>query len=195
MENLLSLMGAVLALMGSPGPVTLASAALGATYGARAFTHVATMTLGTFTVMVLVATGVTGLIAALPGAAPVVSALAGLYILYLAYRIATAPPVGALEQSLELPSLLGVYGMSVANPKAWGAMGALFSGYPLLDDPVGGAALKVGLLTACALAINTTWMFGGTALAGAMRGPNSGRVLNLGFGLLLVASVAAMLFL
>jgi threonine/homoserine/homoserine lactone efflux protein len=175
--------------------VTLASAAFGATYGLRAFPHVVTMSLGTSTIMVLVATGVTGLVASVPAAAPVLSALAGLYILYLAYRIATAPPVDELEQRAVLPPLLGVYGMAVANPKAWGAMGALFSGFPLLGDPVTEAILKVGLLTALALVINTAWMLGGRTLARAMQTTHTSRALNLFFALLLVVAVVVMLFL
>jgi len=195
MENLLSLSAAVVALMSTPGPVTLASAAFGASHGLRAFPHIAAMTAGTVTIMVAVALGITGLMASLPGAAPMIAALAGAYILYLAYRIATAPPAGALAADIALPPLIGVYAMAVANPKAWGAMGALFSGYPLLADPVAGAALKVVLLTGAALAINIGWMLGGSALAGMMRSPRASRALNLGFSLLLVASVAAMLLL
>jgi len=195
MENLLSLSAAVIALMSTPGPVTLASAAFDAAYGVRAFPHVAVMTTGTATVMVLVAFGVIGLLALLPGLTPAVSVLAGLYVLYLAYRIAMAPPVGGIEEDEIFPSLFGVYVMAVANPKAWGAMAALFSGYPLLQDPVAGAVLKVGLLTACALAINTAWMLGGTTLARLVQSPRAGRALNILFALLLVVSVAAMLFL
>jgi len=195
MENLAPLAAAVVALMSTPGPVTLASAAFGAAYGVRAFPQVATMTAGTVTVMVLVAAGVTGLLASLPGVRPVLTALAGAYILYLAWRIATAPAVRRLAPNAALPTLPGIYAMAVANPKAWGAMGALFSGFPLLPDPVAGAMLKVALLSCCALTINTTWMLCGTALARLMQNPRAGRALNLAFGLLLAASVVAMLVL
>ena len=163
MDEFAAMLPAVLALMGTPGPVTLASAGFGAAWGLSAFRHVAAMTAGTATVMVLVAVGITGLVASIPGAAPVLTALAGAYFLYLAWRI--------------------------ANPKAFGAMAALFSGFPLLADPVTGAALKTGLLTSFALTINTVWMLGGTALAGVMRDPVRSRALNLGFAALLVVSV------
>ena len=82
--------------------------------------------------------------------------------------------------------------MAVANPKAFGAMAALYSGFPLMADPVAGAALKTGLLASFALTINTGWMLGGTALAGVMRDPVRSRALNLGFAAMLVVSVAAL---
>ena len=95
MENVTAMVPAIIALMASPGPVTLASAALGAAYPwSIALPRVLAMTIGTATVIVLVASGVTGLITAMPGAAPVLMVLAGSYILYLAWKIATAPPIG-----------------------------------------------------------------------------------------------------
>lgn len=192
MENVAAMVPAILALMASPGPVTLASAALGAAYPwSVALPRVVAMTAGTMTVIALVATGVTGLVTALPGAAPILTALAGCYILYLAWKIATAPPVG--ERPGNAPLLLGAYLMAVANPKAFAAMGALFSGYPLYPgDPVQTAILKAGGLSLTALCINTTWMLSGSALRGLMSDPKVSRSINIAFSVALVASVAAM---
>jgi threonine/homoserine/homoserine lactone efflux protein len=82
--------------------------------------------------------------------------------------------------------------MAVVNPKAYGAMGALFSGFPLIpDDPVTGGMLKVAILSGFALAINATWMSVGAGLARAMRNPRTSRALNVTFAVLLVASVVA----
>jgi threonine/homoserine/homoserine lactone efflux protein len=196
MDGLIALLVAAIALMGSPGPATLSSAAAGAAYRMRAVPYVLGISMGTITVMLLVAAGVTGLITSIPGAAPVITALAGGYILYLAYKIAMAPPVGELDHQASAPPLIGGFVMAVANPKAYGAMGALFSGFPILaDDPVAGGTLKVLILAALALAINATWLSVGTGLARAMRNPRTSRALNVTFALLLVASVAAMLVL
>ena len=190
MDGLIALFTAAIALMGSPGPATLSSAAAGAAYRLRAVPYVAGITLGTITVMVLVAAGVTGLITSLPGAAPVISALAAAYILYLAWRIATAPPVGALDRQAAAPPFIGGYAMAVVNPKAYGAMGALFSGFPLVPhDPVTDGTLKVALLSGLALAVNATWMSLGAGLARAMQNPRTSRALNVTFAVLLVASV------
>ena len=192
MENLIALFAAALPLMGSPGPVTLASAAAGAAYGRRrAAIFVVTMTAGTLTVISMVALGLTGLILALPGAAPVLAMLAGLYMLYLAWKIATAPPLGTLEQGTQAPGLAGWYAMAVANPKAYAAFIAVFSGYPLLDGtPVANTILKVVVLGCLALSVNLTWMVLGAGLAGLLQSPRASRALNIGFAVLLVVSVA-----
>jgi hypothetical protein len=50
---------------------------------------------------------VTGLLLALPGAAPVLIAASSAYILYLAYRIASAPPLSALGVNAKAPSFSG----------------------------------------------------------------------------------------
>jgi threonine/homoserine/homoserine lactone efflux protein len=196
MEGLAALLPAALALMGSPGPATLSSAAAGAAYRARAIPYAVGISLGTITVMVLVAAGVTGLVTSLPGAAPVITVLAAAYILYLAWKIGTAPPVGALASQSAAPPFLGGYALAVVNPKAYGAMGALFSGFPLIaGDPVTDGTVKVAILSALALAINLAWMSAGAALARAIRNPRTSRMLNIAFAVLLLASVAAMFWL
>ncbi|MDH3669239.1 MAG: LysE family transporter [Paracoccaceae bacterium] len=197
MENVLTLMAAILALMGSPGPVTLASAAAGAAFdrGAAARFVVAATT-GTWTVIAIVALGVGGLVMSLPGVAPVIAGLAGAYILYLAWRIAMAPPLGALESGSEAARPIEGYIIGIANPKAYGAMGALFSGFPLIaGNPLSETVIKALLLCACALIINLTWMQAGVGLARIMQDPRASRALNITFGVMLVASVIAMLFL
>lgn len=182
--------------MGSPGPATLSCAAAGAAYRWRAFPYVIGISLGTSTVIVLVATGLTGLILAIPGVAPVAAVLAGAYILYLAYKIATAPPVQGLQYQSAAPPMFGGYGMAIVNPKAYGAMGALFSGFHLLPgEPVWGAALKAALLMPVAFGANTLWMLAGAGLAGMMRDPRASRALNLVFATLLVVSVVLALML
>src|SRR5215475_14393433 len=83
-----------LALAGSPGPATLSLAATGAAFGARrGLGYMTGINLGMLGVMVITASGVVGLLLALPGATPVVIGLSSAYFLYLAWRIATAPPL------------------------------------------------------------------------------------------------------
>ena len=196
MENLLALFAAALALMGSPGPATLSCAAAGAAYRWRAFPYVIGISLGTSTVVILVATGLTGLILAIPGVAPIAALVAGAYILYLAYKIATAAPVEALQSQTAAPPLFGGYGMAILNPKAYGAMGALFSGFHLMPgDPILGATLKAALLIPIAFGVNTFWMLAGAGLAGLMRDPRASRRLNIVFAGLLVVSVVLALLL
>ena len=72
--------------------------------------------------------------------------------------------------------------MAVANPKAFAAMGALFSGYPLFPgDPVKTAVVKAAGLPLIALCINTTWMLSGSILRSLMSDPKISRIVNITF--------------
>lgn len=191
MENVLILLGGALALMGSPGPATLASAGLGAAYPtAIALRTVLAITAGTTTVIMAVALGVTGLILSLPGAVPVLGIAAAGYMIWLAWKIANAAPLGASEASVA-PSPLGLYLMAIANPKAYAAFAALFSGFPLTGDAATDVWLKAGGLPFIALIVNVTWMIAGRRLARSFSDPAQARWLNRAFAATLLASIAA----
>ncbi|MEC8026783.1 MAG: hypothetical protein VX170_03880 [Pseudomonadota bacterium] len=83
-----------------------------------------------FTAALLVATGVTAALWALPGAAPVIQAVGLAYLLYLAYRIATAP-VGAAAGT-RAAGWLPAFALAIANPKVYAAIGAVFAGHTLI---------------------------------------------------------------
>src|SRR5882672_10484756 len=105
MDGLLGFMLAGLALAGSPGPATLSLAATGAAFGARrGLGYMAGIIVGMIVVMGVVATGVMGVVLALPGATPVVVVLAAAYFVYLAFRIATAPPLTERPDADRRPS-------------------------------------------------------------------------------------------
>jgi threonine/homoserine/homoserine lactone efflux protein len=131
------------------------------------------------------------LILGIPGVAPFLIAAATIYILYLAYRIATAPPLAAAGADGKRPTLLGGLFLAVANPKAYAAMGAVYSSAAPLAAPADlDAALKVVALTVVIVAVNAAWMCFGATLGGLLRRPRSARIINVAFAVLLVASVA-----
>ena len=197
MEALTGLILASLALMGSPGPATMSLAATGAAFGFRRGTpFLFGICAGTSCVLMMIALGVTGLILALPGATPVLVTLAALYILYLAYKIATAPPLAAQNNADDAPRLWNGLLLAIANPKAYAAIGAVFSSFVLLPGPPApDAVLKVAVLVCMILIINTIWLGVGASLASAFRSPKASRIINVGFAVLLVISVVFSLFL
>ena len=192
MDVLFSFIVAGFALAGSPGPATLSLAATGAAFGARrGLAFMAGINLGMLVVMTVTASGVTGVVLALPGAGPVVVALAAAYMVYLAYRIATAPPLAETPDDHRRPSLIGGVFLSLANPKAYAAMAALFSGFVLVRErPELDAALKILVLIGIIVTVNLTWLFVGAALTRSFREPRLNRIINVSFAALLVASVA-----
>ena len=84
-EPLILLLLAALPLMGSPGPATLSIAATGSVFGVvRGIPHLMGIVMGTSLVVVLIATGVTGLLFTIPGVLPILTLAALAYILFLA---------------------------------------------------------------------------------------------------------------
>jgi threonine/homoserine/homoserine lactone efflux protein len=196
MDGLLGFILAGLALTGSPGPATLSLAATGAAFGARrGLGYMIGIVAGVAVVMALVASGLTGLMLALPGAAPVLAALAAGYLVWLAWRIATAPPLGD-QATARPPSIVAGFLLALANPKAYAAMVALFSGFVLIrEQPELDAALKALLLVAIMSAVNLAWLVAGSALTRCFREPTINRAINVAFAALLVASVGLALLL
>ncbi len=197
MEGLLGFMLAGLALAGSPGPATLSLAAAGAAFGARrGLGYMAGIVIGMVVVMGIAATGVMGVLLAIPGATPVVIAAAAAYFAYLAYRIATAPPLAEGAGTGRRPSFAGGLFLSLVNPKGYAAMAALFSGFVLVRERLElDAALKAIVLLAIMIAVNIVWLLVGAALTRLFREPRTNRAINVGFAVLLLASVAAALLL
>lgn len=192
MDALPGFLIAAVALAGSPGPATLSLAAAGAAFGARqVIGYFAGIVAGMVAVMAIVASGTVGLLLALPGVAPVVAILAATYFLWLAWRIATAPPLMEASARREPPTIAAGLLLSLVNPKGYIAMAALYSGFTLLPDRLGAdVALKLVVLTVVIAAVNVAWLLAGAALTRFFRDPRTNRIINLVFAAALVASVA-----
>ena len=191
MDGLPGFFLASVALAGSPGPATLSLAAAGAAFGARrVLGYFAGILVGMVAVMLLVARGMLGLLLALPGAAPLVTAVAAVYFVWLAWRIATAPPLTEEAGERRPPHFMGGLGLSLINPKGYAAMAALFSGFVLLRGQVAlDVALKIVLLTLLIAAVNAAWLWSGALLTRFFRDPRTNRIVNVSFAVLLLASV------
>ncbi len=197
MEGLLGFIAAGLALAGSPGPATLSLAATGAAFGARrGIGYMTGINLGMLAVMAITASGVVSLLLALPGATPIVIALSSAYFAYLAFRIATAPPLTEGKRRGRQPSFGAGIFLSLVNPKGYAAMAALFSSFALIEDHLElDIAAKIGVLAIVIAAVNIAWLFMGAALTKVFRDQRSNRIINVAFAVLLIASVgAALLF-
>ncbi len=197
METIASFLAAAFALAGSPGPNTLSLAAVGAAYGARrGIGYMLGLTLGMAFVIALVGTGVASLLFTLPGAAPVITGIAAAYFIYLAWRIATAPPLAGDNPGGKPPSWMAAIVVSLANPKAYAAMAAMYSGFVLIKTaPLPDAIAKAFVLLGVIVTVNIIWLFAGSALTPLFRSPRSSRVINICFAVALLLSVAAAAFL
>src|SRR3954468_16070102 len=134
-DALIALILAGLVLAGSPGPNTMSLAAAGAAFGARrSIAYMIGLAVGMLAVMTIVASGVVAMLLAVPGIAPVATIAALLYFVYLAWKIATAPPLSEAGPEQRVPALTDGLLQSLVNPKGYAAMLALFSSHILIAD-------------------------------------------------------------
>lgn len=194
-NDLILLWLAALPLMGSPGPATLSLAGIGTAYGVRqGIGYLGGIIVGTFGVLVMIASGVTALILAQPALVVGLSIVAAIYILYLAWKIATAPVGVDARLSQRAPSLPSGFLLAIANPKAFAAIGAVYAGYTLVEGDVFADGLaKVAALTLVIVLVNSVWLVLGSWFATALRDPRYGRIANITFAAMLIASVALVL--
>ena len=191
-QQLLALVLAATVVMGSPGPATISVTAIGAAFGLRnSLRYASGIVLGTVAVLLVVATGITAILTSMPGVAPVLSIASAAYILYLAYRIATAPPLAARESGAVLPTFLGGFLLAVANPKAYVAIAAVLAGSSTAAGADAlGAPARLAVLILMIVAIHVLWLLAGAAFARTLRQPLASRIINLVFAVTLVMTTA-----
>lgn len=178
-----------LAIMGSPGPATISLTATGSAFGVRrSLGYLIGIVLGTTLVLIAVATGITAALLAVPAIRSILIATSGAYILWLAYHIATAPPLAAKTAAADAPSLAGGTLLGVANPKAWVAIAAVFASARLVDSATADAAAKTVVLSVMIVLIMTAWLIAGASLAPILRDPHRARIVNTALAAALVAA-------
>jgi len=189
-DALIALILAGLVLAGSPGPNTMSLAAAGAAFGARRSTaFMLGLAVGMLGVMILVASGVVAMLLAVPGIAPVATIAALLYFVYLAWKIATAPPLSDGAAERRVPSMVDGLVQSSVNPKGYAAMLALFASHTLIAGKLlADAAAKIGVTMLIIIGVNVVWLYVGAGLARHFRSPRASRIINLTFAALLLAS-------
>jgi threonine/homoserine/homoserine lactone efflux protein len=186
-QSVAALLLAATVIMGSPGPSTMSATAVGAAYGfRRALPYVGGLILGTSAVLLAVALGVVAVVLAIPHGRPLLLGVSAVYILYLAWRIACAPPLARHDGTVAAPALPGGFLLAVANPKAYLAIGAVFAGVTVL--PADPATEEFGLLAAMIVAIHLAWLLAGASLARWLHDPLASRVVNVTLAVALVAT-------
>ena len=180
-----------LAIMGSPGPATISLVAAGSVYGVRrSLPYLVGVIVGTTTVLVAVATGMTAALLALAAIGALLLGISTAYILWLAYHIATAAPLSEQTAAAEAPSFAGGALLGLANPKAWVGIAAVFTSSQIADDAATDAAAKVAVLTVMIIVTMSTWLVAGTSLAPMLRERRRARVVNAALAVALVGATA-----
>ncbi|GAB3685086.1 LysE family translocator [Salinisphaera aquimarina] len=180
-------------VLGSPGPAPVALAASSATFGLRrSLPFYGGIMTGLALAALASAAGLGALFSHFPNVRRVLETVAALYIVYLAYRIATASPPTDPSNAGGAPSFRDGLLLNVINPKSYAAFLAIFSQSIL---PVESTLWAYGLTAVTCLAVaastNIFWMASGQLLTSWLRRPHTARLIR---GVLATAMVAAVLW-
>jgi threonine/homoserine/homoserine lactone efflux protein len=181
--------------------------ASGVNYGIRrTVPHLLGVTLGFTFMQLALGLGVGFVFDALPGLYPTLRALGAAYLLYLAWRIATAaPPPGLANAAAPAPdeatqavrsarkarpmTFMEASAFQWVNPKAVMMCVTAASAYGLPDRPVAGALLVAGVFFFAGMPCVALWAMLGAALRGFLQDRARLRAFNVAMALLLVASM------
>ncbi len=175
----------------SPGPANISLASVGMTFGfRRGLPFLICISIGTTTVLLLVAAGMTGVLLAQPVLEHLVTAFAAMYMLYLAWKIASAPIHHGARSTAELPTMLSGLVLAIANPKAFAALGAIYVGHNFYDGSMFmETTLKLAVLTMAIFMSGTGWLLFGSLFSSLTSQPVIGRMVYVSFAILLLISV------
>jgi len=191
-EAVVSLLTATSLLLGSPGPATLSLAATGASYGIRkGLPFLAGILVGLSVAIVGATVGLAALFAAFPGIRLAVQLIGGIYICYIAVKIASAPVlISADDESSLAPRFIDGFILNLLNPKAYAAFLAIFSQFLLPFSETRFAFLATGLVCLLvATVVDIIWLSCGRLISPIFRKPRAARILRIVFALLMVAAV------
>lgn len=187
---------AVFFLLITPGPGVLTTAGIGAAFGFRAgFAFLAGLCIGGFITMMLVIAGVGAVVLAVPSLRVVLLIASVGYLVYLAFRIASAgAEVGFSPAKSALGFTNGLL-LQFINPKAYVVATTLFSGFGFMPDaPVWEIIIKVLLVNAIWIPVHLTWLGFGTTLGALNLSGGVQRVINIAMAASMLIVVGVALF-
>ena len=191
-EAIISLVTASALLLGSPGPATLGLAGVGATYGIRGgIRFLGGILVGLCAVILGATLGLATLFTSFPGARIFVQVIGGLYICYIAIKIATAPHVAdSVAVARERPRFRDGFILNLLNPKAYAVFFALFSQFLLPISSVAGAFVTTALVCfAVAVVVDSIWLSFGSIIRPLFKQPRQARFVRVLFAVLMVGAV------
>ncbi len=195
LDTLLALVAFAFVTSVTPGPNNLMLLASGVNFGfRRTVPHMLGIGVG-FTLMVaLVGLGLAPAFEAQPALHTALRAVGAAYMLWLAWRLAHAGPVGnGAPTRGRLMRFLGAAAFQWVNPKAWVMALTAVAAYAGADGGAAGVlpvALVFGAVNLPSVAV---WAAFGAALRQALSRPATLRRFNVAMALLLVASLWALL--
>lgn len=188
---LLALLTYAVATSITPGPNNMMLLASGLNFGfARSVPHMLGIALGFGLMVLIVGVGLGALFKAYPTIHEVLRWVGGAYMLYLAWRIATAAAPKASQKTAAKPmGFTAAAAFQWVNPKAWiMALGAIATYLPA-EPTVAAVALLALVFTLVNLPCVSVWTVFGVGLQRFLTKPSYVHAFNITMALMLVLSL------
>jgi threonine/homoserine/homoserine lactone efflux protein len=174
----------------TPGPNNVMLLASGVKFGfRRTLPHMVGITVGFSVMLVLVGLGLGQVFARFPEVYVALRYLGGAYMLYLAWKIATAGPIQEGERGSRPLSFLEAAAFQWVNPKAWIMGVTAMAAYTLPDQYLRSVALVSLVFAVVCLPSVSVWTLFGSALKRWLSDPVHLKFFNAAMGLALVLSL------
>ena len=186
----LAFAGFAIAASITPGPNNVMVAASAANHGvARTLPHVAGIAVGFSLMLTAAGFGLAAPLTAFPALQAMLRWVGALWLLVLAYKIATASAPGEGRSGPPLGFTGGAL-FQLINPKAWLLVLGVTTAWIAADQPVGPQIMAVVLVFAAAtLPSSLVWASLGAASGQVLRSPRRLRAFNVAMAVMLVASM------
>ncbi len=177
----------------TPGPNNMMLMASGVNFGfKRTIPHMLGVALGFGMMVLALGFGASGLFAQFPFLYSVLKILSIAYMLFLAYKIATAGPVESTSPShpdSKPMTFLQACAFQWVNPKAWTMALTAISAYTIPTDYLSTLIIMTIVFVLVNFPSVSVWTIFGVSLRGFLRDAQKVRVFNIVMALLLVISL------
>jgi threonine/homoserine/homoserine lactone efflux protein len=193
-EIVLALASFAFVMAFTPGPNNIMLTASGANFGfVRSIPHMAGVVIGFVALLMACGGGLGTLVTSFPQVQIVLKVAGSAYMLWLAWKIASASSGGEGERSTgRLLTFWQAAAFQWVNPKGIViALGAVAL-YVRPDRALADLAVLLGVFGTATLLSAGTWLCFGAALSRVLREPRRARTFNIVMAVLLVASIVPM---
>lgn len=174
----------------TPGPNNVMLMASGANFGFRpTLPHFAGVSIGFAAMVILVGAGLASIFAAAPWLYQILRWVGAAYLLYFAFKIATAKGIGSAEARGQPVTFWQAVAFQWVNPKAWSMILSAITTFAPPDPNLWHIGLLTLLLLIIGLPCSLTWMAFGVSLKAFLSRPRALRTFNIAMALLLVISL------
>lgn len=191
-DLVIGLVGFALVSAFSPGPNNLMLLSSGMNFGWRkSIPHILGIAIG-FPVMIFcVGLGITQIFEAYPASLLVMKVLSAVYLLYLAYKIASTRQAGVDPEIKNTRPLTFIQAAAFqwVNPKAWAMALTAISAYTIANNMLFSVFIVIFVFLAVGMMSANTWTIIGLKLRIFLSNPKAFRAFNIGCALVLVATL------